>query len=246
MAVPALVLFFALCMKVIKDNWPGRRWAEVTGWWSRVIALNIIQAAIIGFAALTWIQWLPGLRLWDAEAVFGVLGAGLIGYLASTFAFYWWHRARHEIPVLWRLLHQIHHSPSRIEVATSFYKHPLEIAANALVSGVVLFGLCGLGPTSSALVALIAGLAELFYHWNVKTPHWVGFIIQRPESHCVHHQRDVHARNYSDLPLWDILFGTFHNPREAFSADCGFANEDNHQFRAMLSGIDVTRQGATS
>lgn len=241
MTVPTLVLFFAIFMKAIENRWPGRHWANVTGWWSRVIALNIIQALLIAVAAVCWSHWLPGLRLWDADAAFGVVGAACAGYLTSTFVFYWWHRARHEVPLLWRLLHQVHHSPSRIEVATSFYKHPLEIAANGIVSGIVFFALCGLGPTSAAIVALIAGVAELFYHWNVKTPHWVGFFFQRPESHCVHHQRGVHAHNYSDLPLWDILFGTFHNPREEFHDQCGFAQEDGVHFRAMLTGLDINR-----
>jgi hypothetical protein len=28
---------------------------------------------------------------------------------------YWWHRARHDLNFLWRVCHQIHHSPARIE-----------------------------------------------------------------------------------------------------------------------------------
>jgi hypothetical protein len=27
----------------------------------------------------------------------------------------------------WLIFHQLHHSPSRIEAVTSFYKHPIEI-----------------------------------------------------------------------------------------------------------------------
>src|SRR5260370_10151383 len=61
---------------------------------------------------------------------------------------------------------------------------------------------------------MVSGLAELVYHWNVKTPHWLGYIFQRPESHCIHHQEGVHAFNYSDLPMWDMLFGTYRNPLE--------------------------------
>ena len=37
---------------------------------------------------------------------------------------------------------------------------------------------------------------------NVRTPQWLGYLVQRPESHSVHHQRGVHAYNYSDLPLF--------------------------------------------
>ncbi|MCH8043935.1 MAG: sterol desaturase family protein [Planctomycetes bacterium] len=60
---------------------------------------------------------------------------------------------------------------------------------------------------------LITALAELFYHWNVPTPYWLGFVFQRPESHCVHYQEGLHDYNYADLPLWDMLFGTFGSPK---------------------------------
>ncbi len=50
---------------------------------------------------------------------------------------------------------------------------------------------------------------------NIRTPQWLGYIVQRPESHSVHHGRGVHHYNYSDLPLFDILFGTFRNPRNS-------------------------------
>jgi len=56
---------------------------------------------------------------------------------------------------------------------------------------------------------------------GVRTPYWVGYIVQRPESHCIHHQEGMHAYNFSDLPLWDILFGSFRNPRRG-QARCGF------------------------
>jgi hypothetical protein len=45
-----------------------------------------------------------------------------MAYFVATFVFYWWHRWRHESAVLWRGFHQIHHSPQRLEVITSFYK----------------------------------------------------------------------------------------------------------------------------
>ena len=69
----------------------------------------------------------------------------------------------------------------------------------------------------------------------MRTPHWLGYLIQRPESHCVHHQRGRHRNNYSDLPLWDMLFGTFENPR-AQPGPCGFAQEAEQQLGPMLVG----------
>ena len=43
--------------------------------------------------------------------------------------------------------------------------------------------------------------------------------------------------NYGDLPLWDMLFGTFRNPRE-WNAACGFGDAEL-RLADMLAGRDV-------
>jgi sterol desaturase/sphingolipid hydroxylase (fatty acid hydroxylase superfamily) len=176
-------------------------------------------------------------RPWSADRL-GLVGGALVGYLAITFVYYWWHRWRHEVPFLWRWLHQLHHSPQRIEVITSFYKHPVEIAVNGLLSSAILYLGVGLGAEAAALAVFLTGAAELFYHWNVRTPRWIGFVIQRPESHCVHHQAGLHTFNFADLPLWDWMFGTLRNPR-AWDARCGFEPDREGRLADMLRGRDV-------
>jgi len=81
----------------------------------------------------------------------------------------------------------------------------------------------------------------MFQHANIATPHWLGYLIQRPESHHVHHARGVHAYNYSDLPLWDMLFGTFRNPRNVEGLDCGFYKGASGRLVEMLVGKDVSQ-----
>lgn len=233
-----LVLVIGLTMLVIELLAPGRQWPKVASWWTRAIALNGVQAAMVFVAGATWDRWLQGASLWNAEEYFGTNGGAIFGYFVITFIYYWWHRARHEIPALWRWLHQVHHSPQRLEVVTSFYKHPLEIVANSLLSSLILYVLCGLSVESAVIAVLMTGLAELFYHWNVKTPYWLGFFVQRPESHCIHHQKGWHSQNYSDLPLWDMLFGTFHNPKK-FDETCGFEGNKELKLGEMLLGNDV-------
>lgn len=128
---------------------------------------------------------------------------------------------RHEIGFLWRWFHQVHHSPQRIEIITSFYKHPFEMIINSVMSSFILFVIMGLNAEAASIAIFITGIAEFFYHWNIKTPYWLGFIFQRPESHCIHHKENWHRNNFSDLPLWDMLFGTFYNPK-TFEDRCGF------------------------
>ena len=73
---------------------------------------------------------------------------------------------------------------------------------------------------------------------NIRTPLWLGYFIQRPEAHCIHHQRDVHAFNYGDLPVWDMLFGTYRNPA-AFEGTVGFDLPATDRLGAMLAFVDV-------
>lgn len=237
MTITLSVLALAVLMIIVERLRPGRVWPSVPSWWARAIALNLAQIAIVFLAGATWDGWMTRTRPWSADRL-GLLGGAIAGYLVITFIYYWWHRARHEVPLLWRWLHQLHHSPQRIEIITSFYKHPLEILVNGLLSSAIVYWLVGLGVEAAVLAVTLTGIAELFYHWNVRTPYWVGFVIQRPESHLVHHQEGLHAFNYADLPLWDMMFGTFRNPRE-WRERCGFGEAGELRFAEMLAGIDI-------
>jgi len=79
----------------------------------------------------------------------------------------------------------------------------------------------------------------IFQHANIKTPRWLGYIIQRPESHTIHHAKGIHRQNYSDLPLFDIIFGTFQNPK-AFEHETGFYHGASARVGDMLLCKDVT------
>ena len=238
MIIPLIVLSFALAMIYCERKAPGQAWPRVGGWWWRAVTMNGIQAALVLITGLAWGKWMLRHRspLGDEWTD---AGGAVVGYLVLTFVYYWWHRWRHQTPFLWRWLHQIHHSAQRLEILTSFYKHPLESLINCFITSAILYLVLGLDPLAASGAVLISGLAELFYHWNHRTPHWIGYILQRPESHCIHHQEGVHHFNYSDLPLWDMLFGTFSNPRK-WSGQCGLGADNEGRLGKMLVGVDVT------
>ncbi len=225
-------------MILVEILFRGRVWKKVRGWYPRAIALNIVQILIVYISSSTWSQWFQNIPLFHLNDFFSTGTSAFIGYFVITFVFYWWHRARHEIPFLWVKLHQIHHSAQRLEILTAFYKHPLEILINSISMSFILYCSLGLSPESAALTTIFAGLGELFYHWNIRTPHWLGYIIQRPESHCIHHKRNWHTQNYSDLPLWDIIFGTFNNPF-SFDGSCGFKQDREILLKEMICGRDI-------
>lgn len=243
MIIPLIVLGTAGVMIGIERSRPGRSWPRVNHWWFRALLLNGLQGLVVVVAGLAWDPWLQRQRPWSADAI-GLFGGSVVGYVAMTFVYYWWHRWRHEVPVLWRWFHQVHHSPQRIEILTSFYKHPFELLANSLLSSAILYLGIGLDPTAAAGAVVFSGIAELFYHWNVRTPFWLGYIFQRPESHCVHHQEGLHSYNFADLPLWDLLFGTLRNPREE-QFRCGFGPTHEPRLLEMLRGVDVQHPAST-
>jgi sterol desaturase/sphingolipid hydroxylase (fatty acid hydroxylase superfamily) len=223
-------------MLAVEARWPGRAFPAVPGFRLRALASLAVQAGAVWLAGVSWDAWFAAHRLFSADAL-GTLPGALLGYGAITLVYYGWHRARHEVPFLWRWLHQVHHSPQRLELLTAFYKHPLEIVVNGVLSSAIVYLGLGLGPAAAALAVTLTGAAELFYHWNVRTPRWLGWWIQRPESHCVHHAAGVHAYNYSDLPLWDWLFGTLSNPRD-WQGRCGFGAAEQ-RVGEMLRGREV-------
>ena len=206
-----IVLVTASFFFFVEQLRPAHDLPRVSNWWIWVLGLNLCQAFVAFIGQVTWDNYLGQLVFTNVSNSPLWLQV-LIGYLVITFCYYWWHRARHQIPLLWKTLHQIHHSPKRVEVAMSFYKHPVEILLNGLLSSLILYVLVGVSAKAAALTVLLTGLAELVYHWNVKTPHILGYFFQRPEMHRIHHMSNHHRDNYSDLPIWDMLFGTYNNP----------------------------------
>jgi len=202
------------------------------------VAINLVQLGVVLLAGVTWERWLSSASLFHLSRFVSPAAGGLIAYFVATFVFYWWHRWRHEHDILWRLFHQIHHSPQRLEVITSFYKHPGEMMLNSLIGSALVYSLLGLSIEAGAVYTACTALGEFFYHTNVRTPRWIGYFFQRPEMHRIHHQYGRHRNNYGDIVWWDMLFGTYENPKE-FSDRCGFDDEKEQRLLAMLAYRDL-------
>ena len=230
--VLSTAVFFAL-ERVI----PGRRLPNSSGWYARALAVNACQVAITLATNRLWIKVLGGHSLFHLSTIQLPLAEGFIGWFVGTFFFYWWHRLRHANG-FWQVLHQVHHSPKRIEVLTSFYKHPLEILADSMLTASVLYLLLGCSLESAFWNNFFAATGKYFYHANLKTPRWLRYIIQTPELHSVHHQLGVHYYNFSDFPFWDRLFGTYRDATD-FVDECGFPRENERKLLKMLAFRDV-------
>jgi len=232
--VPAMY-FAALATEA---RWPARTFPPRRGWrWVGVGFLILIATAGATVPLLLPVQWMAAHR-WLEGSGLGVVGGTVVGWIVLSFFSYLYHRTAHAWSPLWRISHQIHHSPQRVDVSGSALFHPFEMVVQVLLQLFVTVLVLGLDPLAAALTGVVAAFYGIFQHWNVRTPRWLGYVIQRPESHCLHHERGVHARNYADFPLWDMLFGSFHNPRE-FAGACGFDAPADRRMAAMLAWRDV-------
>lgn len=235
----------AIGLFIVERLWPAMELPRVRAWWPRVILINLIQLGLVVLAGFTWDRWLQHASLFHLRDHLNDFSSAAVAYLVSTFVYYWWHRLRHESRLFWLLCHQLHHSPRRIEIVTSFYKHPVEIIINSSLSAAIVYALLGCTVQAGAYYTIMTCLAEFFYHWNIDTPQWLGYIIQRPESHRVHHQYRHHTNNFADLPVFDMMFGTFRNPQR-FEKTCGYDDWREDRFEDILAFRDVNGKGKES
>jgi sterol desaturase/sphingolipid hydroxylase (fatty acid hydroxylase superfamily) len=231
---------FCFCF-LIERLIPGWKLPNVKTWPKRVLLLNLIQLFVVILAGVGWERWLSKVSVFNLSSHFGPVVGGLLAYFIATFVFYWWHRWRHESDFLWRSFHQIHHSPQRIEVITSFYKHPGEMIVNSIIGSLLVYTFLGLSLEAGGIYTLCTALGEFFYHTSIKTPQWVGYFFQRPEMHRIHHEYGKHRNNYGDIVWWDWLFGTYENPAN-FETSCGFDADKEEQLIEMLCYTDVHKK----
>ena len=218
---------------------PARRLPAVRLWRLRGLATFALYFMLSSYLPLLWSERLAGWQLLDLGG-FGTAGGALAGVLLYEAGVYAWHRTMHASPTLWRLFHQMHHSAERIDTYGAFWAHPLEMCAWIALFSLSLTLVLGLGAEASTGVILATTFFSVFQHANVRTPRWLGFLVQRPESHSLHHARGVHGHNYSDLPVFDLLFGTFRNPA-AHAGATGFYDGASTRVPEMLLAQDVSR-----
>ena len=149
----------------------------------------------LGLRPAWWTGW-PGL---------------LLDLLLLDFWIYWWHRANHEVPVLWRF-HQVHHFDELLDSTTAVRFHFGEVLLSALVRAavIVLFDL----PLASVLLfeALVL-ISAIFHHSDARlTPPLEGAlarVIITPSIHWVHHhaiRADTDSNYGTIFSFWDPLF----------------------------------------
>lgn len=238
MTLPTIITILAtIFFLIIERLKPGRKLPKIKNWYYQAILINLVQLLITLATARLWIEIFGEISLFKISNWQSQILQGLFAWFIGTFFFYWWHRVRH-LKGFWLIFHQIHHSPSRIEAITSFYKHPIEILSDAILSALILYPLLGCSMMGAFWYNCFAGIGEYLYHSNIKTPKWFRYFIQTPELHSIHHQFGVHKYNFGDIPIWDRIFGTYKDATK-FAERCGFPKNAENKLKEMLLFKDV-------
>lgn len=226
---------FLMLLEALK---PARELNKVKGWIPRAMLTFTVYFYLASYLPLLWDKYLIEYQVFNIESI-NVYASTLIALLVFEFMLYVWHRAMHQTNWLWRTFHQMHHSVERVDTYGAFYFSPLDMIGFTLLGSLSLVLVVGVSPEATTYFLYITMFLAIFQHTNIRTPQWLGYIIQRPESHTIHHGKGIHRYNYSDLPIFDLLFGTFRNPK-GYEVEVGFYQGASSKVSEMLRCQDIS------
>jgi len=138
---------------------------------------------------------------------------GAVAFVLLDYTFYVWHRANHEVPVLWRF-HAVHHTDLDVDVSTAARFHPGEIALSSLAAALQV-AIVGPSPGAALAHAVAMQVAAAFHHSNLRLPpaldRALSYVVVTPRLHGTHHsvRREETGANWSVIfSVWDRLHGT--------------------------------------
>lgn len=137
-----------------------------------------------------------------------------LGLVIAEFGLYWAHRLAHEWPPLWRF-HAVHHSVRRLWVVNTGRFHFVDTLVSLLFA-IPLLILAGAPAQVIEWGAALHAFIGLLTHCNIEMRFGpISRVFNTPGLHRWHHSMRLEEgnRNYGEnLVLWDMVFGTWHNP----------------------------------
>jgi len=217
---------------------PARKLPKIKFWRLKGISAFFLFFFLSSYLPILWDGYLAEYQLFNLSSL-GTYWGAFVGVMIYEFGVYIWHRSMHKNKYLWRVFHQLHHSAERMDTYGTFYFSPMDMIGFTALGSLCLVVIAGFTAEASTLIILFTTFLAVFQHSNIKTHRWIGYIIQRPEAHSIHHAKDIHAFNYSDIPVFDIIFGTFKNPKE-YSHESGFYYGASSKVIDMLMFKDIS------
>lgn len=126
---------------------------------------------------------------------------------------YFWHRANHAIPLLWRF-HEVHHLDEALDVSSALRFHFGEVILSSLMRAMIIL-LLAVPITSVIIFEVLVTVAAMFHHSNIRLPQWLevplSYVIVTPSIHFLHHhalREDTDSNYATGFSVWDRIFGS--------------------------------------
>ena len=239
---PVTLIVYALILVLLiwESLFPARELPKVKLWRLRGLIFFLVYILATTYIPLVWDGYFASyqfINLSELNLFFQVI----LGIFVFELVQYGWHISMHKSNFLFRVSHQIHHSAERLDVPSTFMFSINDLIGLSLVGSFSFALIMGLAPRAITIIILALTFLGIFQHANINTPRWLGYIIQRPESHTIHHAKGIHKYNYTDLPIIDIVFGTFKNPK-SYEHETGYYLGASNRILDMLRFKDVTKK----
>ncbi len=219
---------------------PARKLPHVRYWKTRSLTVFAVFFYLSSYLPLFVDPYLENYKLFDLTNL-GTLGGTFVAVMLYEAFVFIWHFVMHKSNFLWLTFHQMHHSAERVDTYGAFYFSILDMIGFTMLGSFTLALFIGVTPQAITGMLLVTTFFSIFQHANIKTPQWIGYFIQRPESHSYHHAKNIHRHNYSDVPIFDIIFGTFYNPKE-YEYETGFYPGASSRIFEMLTFQDINEK----
>jgi len=187
----------------------------------------VLMTAICGACAVSVASWARGAEVGLLNVLPVPWWAGVaVCVVALDLVSYGWHRANHQVAVLWRF-HQVHHSDTAFTVSTALRFHPGELL---LALPVRLAAIVALGAPGAAVLAFegFFALANLVEHGDINLPLRLERALERvcitPALHRWHHSRrwtELNTNFGTIFVVWDRAFGTLRPNSSATAVETG-------------------------
>lgn len=136
-----------------------------------------------------------------------------LGLLALDLSFYWWHRANHRVPLLWRF-HAAHHVDPDLDVTTATRFHFGEIFFSVGFRAIQITAL-GIPVLTYITYEVVFQTGAMFHHSNWRLPgrldRALAFLVVTPQMHGIHHSQvrtEVNSNYSVILNIWDRIHRT--------------------------------------
>jgi sterol desaturase/sphingolipid hydroxylase (fatty acid hydroxylase superfamily) len=171
---------------------------------------NVVISAFTTFGDILLWQFAYEHRVLDLGSAPAPI-AVVVLFLGEDLCYYWFHRAHHEIRILWAA-HVHHHSSQYFDLSTAL-RQPWFTPFTGPWFWLPL-ALIGFSPPAIVTAKAVSLLYQFWIHTEAvrKLPAPLEWLLNTPSHHRVHHGKNPEYidRNHGGvLIVWDRLFGTF-------------------------------------